>query len=419
MNTILSLAVMLALFGAGFRYRGAWITLVFISYQAASLANISWLGTAFVGAAGGLSMLTFAPKLPRLRILASDYIMLLLCVWLLCSALWSDDAAATIEGFVTLLTSVAGTFAIGRTVAEKPKEVVTELLLSLTLASVVLAFGLLGARASGTWAADHRLVIEGSDASVVGLTLSIPFAIVSSALVYLTFKRFSIRIMSLCSLCIIGYLAVATGTRSIFISAIMGMTVFLILGRRRNFFARNVWLVPVGVAALFLFADKMPWESVQAQLGRLTGNFANGQISIDSSAEGRILLYRKAEELIAENPFFGIGYNAFGLHAALPYPHNLFLEVAVSGGLVAFLLLIMLLFAHLKNIFLIMRSNDDVAMVIMVLTVVSVIQLQVSFPFSSAKPLFLLIFLGAALRNTIEFQNINHLGRKNMHFRNE
>ena len=86
------------------------------------------------------------------------------------------------------------------------------------------------------------------------------------------------------------------------------------------------------------------------QMGRLTRLFENIQ------DEPRIEVYSDALEYIYNNPFFGYG---FGSSSKLfeAYPHNIFLEVMLHGGIVLFMVFIFIFVLYFKSL-IITASNS-------------------------------------------------------------
>jgi O-antigen ligase len=79
--------------------------------------------------------------------------------------------------------------------------------------------------------------------------------------------------------------------------------------------------------------NKLAVNFIQAQ----SGNAFN-----DLSSRGRLILYQDAIDLIKTAPIFGHGVGAFGYlgdYLVLgTYPHNMFLEILLDGGIVGLLL---------------------------------------------------------------------------------
>ncbi len=78
-------------------------------------------------------------------------------------------------------------------------------------------------------------------------------------------------------------------------------------------------------------------------------------IPSDPSVSGRLIRFNESFQLIAQHPFLGSGFQYQGLLKALPepasnwYPHNLFLETYLTGGILLLLLLFVFLFVVFKT----------------------------------------------------------------------
>ncbi|QNI75288.1 O-antigen ligase [Synechococcus sp. MVIR-18-1] len=87
-------------------------------------------------------------------------------------------------------------------------------------------------------------------------------------------------------------------------------------------------------------------------------------ISSDPSVVGRLILIKESFHLIIQHPFLGTGFQSQGLLKSvaepLPlwYPHNLFLETYLIGGLFLLLLLLMFISIVLKQGSICLRSHD-------------------------------------------------------------
>ena len=75
----------------------------------------------------------------------------------------------------------------------------------------------------------------------------------------------------------------------------------------------------------------------------------------DPSVVGRLVRFKESFHLIAQHPFIGTGFQSQGLLKALPepashwYPHNIFLEAYLTGGILLFALLLVFILSVFKT----------------------------------------------------------------------
>lgn len=395
----LAVSVLLVQLCLGLKYNGVWLAGVFLTYQVGAASQLPWIGTAYVLAAGLFSVIGSAIAARPLSWHATDVLTILLSTLLVLSMFWTADAQASTAMIWQFLSAILGTYAIARGIRGRPQEIVWQMVIALAVGSALLAVCLINMRATGTWGADHRLVLQNSDASTVGLTQPIPFALLSALLMVLTFKGGVVRVVGTLCLLVVAYLAIASGTRGVFLSAIVSLLLALALSPKVSLVARNVLFVPIALTAAFLFHDDIPSDALQGQIDRLVGSVGADQIGRDASSVERIELFNVAFRLMQENPFFGVGFGGYGKFTFQAYPHNMFLEVGASVGAVGLALLIIWLVAHILELISVYIKDRIVGLILISFSCAAVLQLQVSFGFGTAKPLFLMVALGAAIRD--------------------
>ena len=123
------------------------------------------------------------------------------------------------------------------------------------------------------------------------------------------------RPVALLALAVLALASLATASRGGWLAALTALTAFLYLRRSRH------WPLPL---ALALAAVCFPWPPSERIWGALSG--------VDASLPTRFVIWRRSFALWLDRPLAGWGLTA-PLGAA--HPHNLFLEIAVSGGLLA------------------------------------------------------------------------------------
>lgn len=145
--------------------------------------------------------------------------------------------------------------------------------------------------------------------------------------------------------------ALATGTRSVLLSFAVVTMMFgaylLYDGRRGTVLKTLVSFVCLGVATYFAIS----WY-IGPSGAKLTGNIVNRMVSlgggVDPASLQRLDFYRQALGMFENSPLVGYGLAAFGymadgLGATGVYPHNMFLEIMVDGGLIGLILFLLFL----------------------------------------------------------------------------
>ena len=96
---------------------------------------------------------------------------------------------------------------------------------------------------------------------------------------------------------------------------------------------------------------------------KVVGVLSRG-IPSDPSVVGRLIRFKESFHLITQQPFLGTGFQSQGLLKSLPepashwYPHNLFLETYLIGGLFLLILLLVFISIVLRKGSICLRSHD-------------------------------------------------------------
>jgi O-antigen ligase len=121
----------------------------------------------------------------------------------------------------------------------------------------------------------------------------------------------------------------------------------------------------------------------------------------DPSSESRINWYLEALKMIGENPL-GSGFDAYSHVTGHIYPHNLILEVAVSGGILAgILMLFVFTYTGYKYFYLYHNSNIRCILHMSGCFLYLLLTFMVSYSISGAYMLFSAIALGFAEENNL------------------
>ncbi|WP_099354716.1 O-antigen ligase family protein [Fredinandcohnia onubensis] len=103
-----------------------------------------------------------------------------------------------------------------------------------------------------------------------------------------------------------------------------------------------------------------------------------------SGTSNRDIVYSKALDLVFESPL--LGYGIFGMWKAFEaYPHNIFLEVLMQGGIVYFSIFIFIITLALKKLFYIIKINPKCRIIFIL----------------SIYPIIMLLFSGTYINNSL------------------
>jgi O-antigen ligase len=394
MTSIIVLATIIVLIGAGLRYPGALLAGTFATYQAGALIDLPQLVIVYTIAAGAIVLIRFivARNPFQFKLIdAATGLLLMLCV---VSQFWSSDVDRSAPMLLQLVLAMAGMYLIGRFQSGDPYQLLQQMCLFLASSGAVIGLCLLASRATGTWSAEHRLLLADSTASAVGLSQPWPAMLLACLILFFNGRGLA-QLVGLICLPIIGYTVIAAATRSVFLAFGLGAVVYI----AASLSVRNAPRILIGLIGVivsgFVLVLLMPADQLALTLGRFDDLISSSGGVTDASARERLTLFTTCWNLLRDYPLYGIGYGAFGHFATYDYPHNLFLEILVSLGGIGFAIFIIWLFVLLLSEIALLTRNRPAAAIIFAMTILTLIQLQVSFAFSMAKPLFLMVALTA------------------------
>jgi O-antigen ligase len=151
-----------------------------------------------------------------------------------------------------------------------------------------------------------------------------------------------------------------TGGRGGFVLVFMASLMLLYLKFKKSIKYAKVILVAITIVlSLILFSNILPQE-VDALMQRGTGRIFS-YITFEgidfSETSGRDIYYAKAIKLIEERPMLGYGIFKY-VDTSDDYPHNIFLEILLQGGILYLLLWIILLVILLLKFKRILKVDD-------------------------------------------------------------
>ena len=177
------------------------------------------------------------------------------------------------------------------------------------------------------------------------------------------FRVFKSRIYYFISIALLLVQAAASlisGGRGGFLLVIVSLFLFTLLSRRysskkKRSFALVFFLAVIVIFFLFMpssFFDAMTQGSL-----RTFSYISGGNLDI-SQTSGRDEVYVKAISLIKEQPLLGYGFFSYFDYLKY-YPHNIFLEVLLQGGLFYLFFFVCFLFYIIRKLIIIVRRDDN------------------------------------------------------------
>lgn len=390
-----SLALALTLI-LGIWYPGALIAGCLFTYQVGALSYFSWIGMAYIAAAVLISAWQQRGNLSNIKLTSLDFTIVILITYLLISTAWSGDPIKCLPDYLKLFVTVFGINGVVRIQNSPPGYIVKQFLITCSILGAVISYCMLAERVTDTIHEMTRLIIGNEEATTVGLSLPLPFALVSCVLIFYLYSERILLILATACLALVGYCSIVSATRGVFVSAGFGLIVTLWLIRSRVGTSR-FYMTGIGVSAFVVAAlIYLPTDKIQGSLDRLFTNFSGDRIQADPSARDRLIGFSDAWSMFENHPILGTGYGSFGMHSFLGYPHNMFAEIGSTTGTIGIILLCAWLCAIFLAIIRICRRNIIIGGVLAGLSLTAFVQLQLSCAFSMSRALFLVSALVAA-----------------------
>lgn len=234
--------------------------------------------------------------------------------------------------------------------------------LSIYVASIIVMYFLvlLGAGAN---LVNGRLKLFGENPNSIGVKVVIAFLIVVARLIDNKFnwKKIALNVF----FCVATLnLIILTGSRGALVSVFLGLAVLVL------YMKINIWkkmaLGMVGLGfSLFLLNFIM---STNAAFSERILN------TIETGDTGRGQLWSTAWKIIENNLFMGVGLSGalpemFRYSGRLMYPHNVFLYVLMTTGVIGFLFYMMFIFRLAKNLYKNFKVRQQVIFLVMLAVV--------------------------------------------------
>ena len=126
---------------------------------------------------------------------------------------------------------------------------------------------------------------------------------------------------------------------------------------------KNVKVGLFFVSFFIMFALFLPFTTNEIVINGYERTFSYiGEDSINWDAtSNRDVLYKEVIQYIKEKPL--LGYGLFSYFSYVGNPHNIILEVLLSGGLIYFIVFIIITFILIKKYLRILKKNSDMIMI--------------------------------------------------------
>lgn len=204
----------------------------------------------------------------------------------------------------------------------------------------------------------NRVSVFGVNHNLQAINLSVVLLIMINRLFNKVKTNKFINFLYLIFIPLILFFIASTGSRSGFVSLVIGLTIMVFFKRIKNPFTKINSLI-LGIAAItslsyYFFSNEVIGYRIDDSIN--TGDLSNR----DVYWEGIITLFDIS-------PYFGIGetgyaYETEHMFGTYTSSHNVFLEVLIMGGLVSFIFLLLFLFRIIKKTYL---NQDLVSLVFM------------------------------------------------------
>lgn len=391
------LVFILTVLAIGWRYPGFLVAATFFGFTAGAIGT--WPQSTSVLIVLSIGMLAIKSLMRPVLLSASaiDVCFFVFIGWCCLSAAWQPNGPEALPTAGAFAGSTVLVYILCRQVGGigELRDRIQEVAVGFCALGVVmtpLAF------AAGSFV-NGRLFIGSSPP--VGLSQPVPYMALSALALVVSIKhyRFVVLLLALLSLSAAAALVAGTGARGALIAAGAGAVVYVLLsGDLRSRFLLLVALVPLGLFALVLI-DQVA-ELQRGLIDRLFdfGSYGSTQ---DLSSLARYDRYRFAWYLFEKSPLVGVGLGGYSALSGYEYPHNLFLEVGATTGLIGLFAMLATIVAALVKVSELIRGPDRSRTALLVaLFVAGFVHQQVSFELAQAKGLFLIGMIAGLVPQT-------------------
>jgi O-antigen ligase len=194
-----------------------------------------------------------------------------------------------------------------------------------------------------------------------------------------------------------------TNTRGVTVFMGMSVVILLIINLPKINFLKIIIAMPLMFGAFILILSRFDLDVLFARF--------NKDIQHDKSANERASAWQDCIEILGNNPILGVGTDGFKYYGDIIYPHNYFLEMAVSFGILGIILSVcmVLLFLFYAQFLSPKRGGTVEYQLVYVLALFYFLESNVSFTLWMHKGLYLwlgiLMILPPILKHSKEHQD--------------
>lgn len=226
----------------------------------------------------------------------------------------------------------------------RDKYAITKALNAFIVGGLLLAFFfLIGFETDNSF--HNRTTIFGINQNMLGINLSVILILIVHRLIFEKNIDALLKVGYLIFIPILIFFLASTGSRSGFLSLLVGFIVMIFFKKTKNILVKLMNLFFGLLLSISLFFYFLSNKTIGS---RIINTVETGDLS------GRDKYWETIPKLIDINPFFGIGKTGYSYETELMYgtytsAHNVFLEVVVMGGLVSLIYLFIFLFRLIKQ----------------------------------------------------------------------
>ena len=169
----------------------------------------------------------------------------------------------------------------------------------------------------------------------------------------------------------------------LFVYAVLGVMYWLVKNRKNSI--KIIAVILIGILLILMIIPvisvflEIPSFNTGIQRALEFIDFSGKKFNLEEGSSGRGPIYRQAVQLIMVRPFFGYGLFSYmyDLTTVNQYPHNLFLEILLQGGLLYFGIFLWVSLAGLKK-FKVLVCEEPSFMIILFLVTFPLVLLMFS-----------------------------------------
>ena len=196
---------------------------------------------------------------------------------------------------------------------------------------------------------EGRASIFGNNQNYLGISLAISSLFILHKLLFFKISKLK-KILFWISVIPLIYFMILTGSRTAFLSFLIGIILFITLTDKIGNLKKVLFLLTVSILFLvliFIFQDKLD------VLQRLSSTLVNGDTA------NRDIIWNGLLYFFSDFIFLGVGKTGYSRVIGDLSPHNAFLEVFIYTGLLGLFFLLIFLYRIFLNVLLLYKNSTD------------------------------------------------------------